>query len=453
MPRAMFSVPVDDFITPAADDAALKIARLFTKYGVRGCFHVVGENARVMRARGRRDVVEALAPHEIGFHSNLHSIAPLPIEDMEVLDWQGGVRRFVQDEIIGARDVAEVFGRWPVYYTHNMAQAPQAVYGARLLGMNAVGAGAMADWRVMRFCGNLLVNWDIGFDPPKKPDDELDAAIERRVEKAMARFEELAADSDRRHPIRLFTHANKYISYENADGVNFVHGAVPPRSQWKLPPLRGKQAAAKLFAQLDELLSRVTEISDVEFVTYDDVIREHGPKPHWAPREAIEALASNFQREFDPAPVDGEPLSAAEQFALLCHAVAGPTDATFVRRIIGPTEEPFDTPSPARIPRDVFVRACRCVDQQIDDLHAVPAAVECGHERFGPGSWMRAMAAAIRDGGSVAIPVTPGAEYPALVNNDFFQKSTVGWRMYPESFTGENICRALRRQSWSAVPL
>src|SRR5262245_44216975 len=68
----------EDYIEPAADDAALNIARDLTEQGVRATFKIVGEKARVMEQRGRWDVMRALASHEIGYHSNFHSIPPAP---------------------------------------------------------------------------------------------------------------------------------------------------------------------------------------------------------------------------------------------------------------------------------------------------------------------------------------------------------------------------------------
>jgi hypothetical protein len=60
----------EDYIELTADDAALRIAKDLTAEGVRATFKVVGEKARVMEKRGRRDVIEALSQHGIGYHSN-----------------------------------------------------------------------------------------------------------------------------------------------------------------------------------------------------------------------------------------------------------------------------------------------------------------------------------------------------------------------------------------------
>src|SRR4030042_1188091 len=61
----------EDYILPQSDDAAKRLAVFLTQQGIRATFKVVGEKARVLERRGRRDVIGALAQHEIGYHSNL----------------------------------------------------------------------------------------------------------------------------------------------------------------------------------------------------------------------------------------------------------------------------------------------------------------------------------------------------------------------------------------------
>ena len=68
----------EDYILPASDDAALHIATFLTHENIRGTFKVVGEKARTLERRGRTDVIEALKKHEIGYHSNYHSVQPTP---------------------------------------------------------------------------------------------------------------------------------------------------------------------------------------------------------------------------------------------------------------------------------------------------------------------------------------------------------------------------------------
>src|SRR5713101_5085488 len=58
----------EDYILPASDDAALRVAELLTKENIRATFKIVGEKARTLERRGRTNVIEALKKHEIGYH-------------------------------------------------------------------------------------------------------------------------------------------------------------------------------------------------------------------------------------------------------------------------------------------------------------------------------------------------------------------------------------------------
>src|SRR5271169_936403 len=100
----------EDYIEPAADDAVLHIARDLTGLGVRATFKVVGEKARVLEQRGRWDVVRALALHDIGYHSNFHSIPPAPSVYLRDLGFVEGAAEFERRERAGALDVQRVFG-------------------------------------------------------------------------------------------------------------------------------------------------------------------------------------------------------------------------------------------------------------------------------------------------------------------------------------------------------
>src|SRR5229473_5531967 len=77
----------EDYIEPAADDAALRIANDLAALGVRATFKVVGEKARTLESRGRTDVIRALSAHCIGYHSNFHSGQPTPSVYMRPLGW------------------------------------------------------------------------------------------------------------------------------------------------------------------------------------------------------------------------------------------------------------------------------------------------------------------------------------------------------------------------------
>src|SRR5689334_23897335 len=106
----------EDYIEPAADDAALRIASDLTAAGVHATFKVVGEKARALERRGRNDVIAALSKHAIGYHSNWHSVHPTPAEYLLRFGFVEGAQEFERREGPGVADLKRVFGTQPICY-------------------------------------------------------------------------------------------------------------------------------------------------------------------------------------------------------------------------------------------------------------------------------------------------------------------------------------------------
>ena len=100
----------EDYLLPASDDAVKRLAELLSQRNVRATFKVVGEKARVLEKRGRADVIAALRQHEIGYHTNFHSVHPTPAEYLAECGLLDGVAEFVRREKQGAADVRRIFG-------------------------------------------------------------------------------------------------------------------------------------------------------------------------------------------------------------------------------------------------------------------------------------------------------------------------------------------------------
>src|SRR5438552_9007397 len=106
----------EDYILPASDDAAKHLADWLTEQKIRATFKVVGEKARTLDRRGRTDVIDSLKKHEIGYHSNWHSVPPTPAQYLNNLGWDDGVAEFDRRERPGFDDVKGIFGQEPTCY-------------------------------------------------------------------------------------------------------------------------------------------------------------------------------------------------------------------------------------------------------------------------------------------------------------------------------------------------
>src|SRR6187397_2139875 len=88
----------EDYILPQDDDATKRLADLLTRLEVHATFKIVGEKARVLERRGRKDVIAALKRHDIGYHSNTHSQQPTVAVYLQHAGWQDGRDEFRRRE-------------------------------------------------------------------------------------------------------------------------------------------------------------------------------------------------------------------------------------------------------------------------------------------------------------------------------------------------------------------
>ncbi len=126
----------EDYIEPTSDDAALRIASDLRAEGVRATFKVVGEKARMLESRGRRDVIQALSQHAIGYHSNWHSVHPTPAEYLVTMNYLEGAAEFERREASGLADVKRIMGADVVCYGQpGSSWGPQTNLALRRMGI------------------------------------------------------------------------------------------------------------------------------------------------------------------------------------------------------------------------------------------------------------------------------------------------------------------------------
>jgi len=131
---------VEDYTSPESvgmDDIPKWLAEIMTEEGVTGTFFVIGEKARMMEKRGRKDVLEAMAKHDIGSHTNFGSIHPTVTEILENASWEEGNETMLENETAGFDELEQIFGQRPV----NLARHGGS-YGPQLIGaLSQLNAG------------------------------------------------------------------------------------------------------------------------------------------------------------------------------------------------------------------------------------------------------------------------------------------------------------------------
>jgi hypothetical protein len=104
---------VEDIVHPDSDDVARDIAEMLAADGITASMFVGGEKARLWERRGRWDVISAVGRHDVGLHTDHHSIHPTVSEYLADRGWSDGVKEAMRVEGPAAGDLARIFHRYP----------------------------------------------------------------------------------------------------------------------------------------------------------------------------------------------------------------------------------------------------------------------------------------------------------------------------------------------------
>src|SRR3989454_1925464 len=325
----------EDYLLPADDDASKRLAEMLSERKIRATFKVVGEKARVLEQRGRRDVIAALKKHDIGYHANFHSVHPTPSEYLAECGLLDGIAEFVRREGSGAADVRRIFAVHTLscYGQPGSSWAAQAIAALPQIGIAPSGVPCYVDegthiglhGKPFWYAGALVV-YDMA---PNYTRMELHdpAAVEPAKRKFTAIANRLRSEEGS-GLISIFYHPCEWVHREFWDGVNFRRGANPPREQWQRPPQRPAEETEAAFKRFAEYIDHIRSISGVQFVTasdlpglYPDPARSEGASEQDL-LEMAQRITSSGVTNLDFQVLGNRAYSLADQFELLAVAVS-----------------------------------------------------------------------------------------------------------------------------------
>lgn len=428
----------EDYIEPAADDAALRIATDLDKLGVRATFKVVGEKARVLESRGRTDVIRALGRHDIGYHSNFHSIQPTPALYLRGMGWLDGAAEFERRERPGVEDVRRIFGATPSCYGQpGSSWGPQTFRALLRLGIpvyldegEQVGIGEQPFW-----FGGMLNIFNMGrYQIRASLDDE--SALPKALEVFDHAAEQLEAKGG--GVISIYYHPTEFVTTAFWD-LNFAKGANPERSEWKNPPRRTAEESERCYRILTRYLEHAKSRSGVRFVTARELpLLYRNQLGRTGDRASIARHVAGRQTFLV---ADHGALSAAEMLQILL----GMEPAI----VEGPTTRGITTYRFKEISRPVFERAQADVSGFIRQNRRLPAEVWIGSEKLSLADFAATLAA--DDGGVGAIAVRKGnLEMEKYVATD--ARRSFDWPIHPEGFSAPELLELARLQAWTLKP-
>lgn len=452
---------VEDYVTPEserADDIPKWLAEIMSEEGVTGTFFVIGEKARSLEQRGRRDVIAAVAKHDIGSHTNFGSIHPTVTEQLEKANWENGVRRMFDQESAGAKELERIFGT-PVttLARHGGSYAPQLI-GA-LAKMNVGYAGSPVNLpgkNVVWFCNalNFYGQYD-GFDDTYYRDD----LFEPHFDKLKA---ELPDEAQTVEVLPFFAGHPTKIRAEQFWDLNFYDGKNPAPGEWKTPALRPPESMKTAQKNFRRLMQFLKNRDDIEITTFRSLMDVYSVQKEFLTSGELRGIANDTLKRRTIVP--GEYFSAAEAFAGLAKAIldyqahGSLPQSLKVIRPYGPPEMPVSQPEISRVPfKDVPELAWKA-DDYIRRVGSLPPFLTVKKTRIGTGSLFALFCAVFLDMNSKNLKsdyVVPSFDpYPKTNENDIIQRvqGFKSWPVHRPDLDMSHIVEMTKMQLWTLKP-
>ncbi len=450
----------EDYVLPASDDAAMKLAVWLTKENVPATFKIVGEKARTLEKRGRQDVIDALKKHEIGYHSNFHSVPPSPAQYLAPLGWDEGVAEFDRREKAGYNDVKRLFGQSPTCYGQpGSSWGPQS-FGALRKWKTPVyldsGRHVGLDGKPHYF-GGVLTLYHLTHTLRTDLGGEKDLATAQ--EKFVAARTQLLAEGG--GIVSTYYHPCEFVHNQFWDGANFSKGANPPREKWQLPLAKTEAETRLAYESFFGWIRFMKRFPDVKFITasqaYEKVYRDAASGRSFE-KQDIKAVASavgdeiNFQTHGDYTLAPSEVLQLLNSYLV----EKAPKAVTLGPTPFGPTIAPPAMPKAVTTDASQFIRTAADVADYLRTQGRVPGTVWLGSVGVPPEAYLAALArvvTAVANGKDVPeqIELSPTtlacAKYVVDDNPRLW-----GWVIFPPDFRAPAMMELAKRQAWSIKP-
>ena len=441
---------VEDLIAPESDDAALWFADILTEYGLPGSLMVAGERFRQWERRGRRDVIEAVKRHDVGFHSTWHSVHPTTTEICVDKDLRDGMDALWEYDRPGWTDAERILGRPLLGWTLTGNSWAPAVQGlmARLGRAYAYSFVRLPGHNVCWYAGSLGFHYEaVGiFDEVLYDDALFDERLAQTSEQIDKRL-----NGDRRGAewLRFFVcHPTRAIHTEFWDILNFAGGANPPPSEWKPAQRRDDASFLVIRQNFRRLCEFVRADPRLEVVGWSELIRRCDGQRAFASHTEVLDIARRVADERRALFTDF--FTAGECLLLLCRAASAQQDRYPRPTVYGPLTTPPVSPVTEWAAPDVLAAAPAVLESS--ESGYLPPSVAVAGQTVGLGTYFVALAEALLGYERVSGPAD--APYPAeaeAVAQEVAQMIP-DWLIHPPDMDLTRLLEQTRLQCWALKP-
>ena len=464
----VFWFDCEDFVTPESDDALKRLAEILKANNVRGVFKLVGEKLRVLERRGRWDVIDALRYHEVGYHTNFHSVHPTVAEYLKDMEFEEGALEFLKREGGGVEDIKRIFNVVPSCYGQpGGAWAPQVYLALRFLKIPVyldLTDFIDLDWRPFWYCGILNILNLTGFRGGVIGLN-FELGTPSFIEKAIDAFDEIyqrVLDGGGWGIISVFNHPCTLVTKEFWDSVNFSGGLNTPMDNLKPAELKPKDWINAGYADFDRFVKHVKSKPFVEVVTANDLyslFRDRASDRVFN-KDEVAYLASNL-KSISFKEINGVYVSASEIFWLITVSLAEykanrmlPSKVKNVYPL-GPyrsfKSEPLNT-----VKLEEFLKASYEVKLFIELHNRIPDFIEINGVKISPVDFLASEA-------RLYMKIYNGEEHEhvELVKGVFEPDKYVSlegakdcwrWVIFPKGFEAWKLVELAKLQTWTIKP-
>lgn len=221
----------------------------------------MGEFIRSLKKRDRHDVIDAIARHDIGHHTNYHSPSPTHSDALEGKSLAEGIDYVMRAEAAAFETLYETFGRTPISYV----PPGDSWTPATVIAMAAAGIRVFCNdlfphihhdpyW----YCGMLTVRYSIAFDDYYEPD-------KKQYESFKTEFDKIADNTTENGAMIVFTHPTRLVTAEFWDAP-FVGGKKTPIDKCPPAPLWPKKHIQELKDRCRRWLDWIQAKPDIRII-------------------------------------------------------------------------------------------------------------------------------------------------------------------------------------------
>ena len=452
---------VEDYITPESeglDEIPKFLAEIMSEEGVTGTFFVIGEKARSFEKRGRKDVIEAMAKHDIGGHTNLGSIHPTVTERLETAGWDDGVHQMLKQESLGFEELERIFGK-PIrtLARHGGSYGPQLVYALAKMNASYTGSPVHLPGRsVVWFCNTLNFNGQYaGFDNAYFRDD----LFEPLLDSLKIRLPKIAQEVD---VISFFAgHPCKMRTIQFWD-LNYYLGANPDSSDWIIPELRPLESMKTVQKNFRRLVQFLKSQDYIEITTFRSLKKRYSRQKKYMRIGELREIAERTLDE-NCIPLD-DYFSPAEVFGGLVESIIKYRKKNLlpkkIKRIstLGPMKMPNPDPEISRVTINQVYGLAQEANDIIQKNGTLPSSLKVDNRRIGTGSLYALFCAVYLDMGLKKLAdeySVPSFDAYPKVNEEAIIKKLIGFKNWPVHRPDLDMSRLVemtRMQLWTLKP-